>query len=213
MMSRAVTVAAAGGLFHDPEWSQQYMVAFANLYLDALQRYESGATAGLAQAWQVSFDTSRKGGALVVQDLLLGVNAHINHDLAYALCTAGLGANRAIRHHDHEAVNGILSEITDSVQSRIAAMYAPGLANVDAIGGRLDELTTGFSLRAAREAAWMHAIALTTASFDVERKLISRVIERTSALMAKSLLILNADARLLADLRRLEAAADWRDLL
>src|SRR5262245_22808057 len=84
-ITRAIEQGVASGLFHDNAWVSRYAVCFANLYRKALLSYELNDVASLPKAWRIAFDTSKNAGALAIQDLFLGVNAHINHDLALAL--------------------------------------------------------------------------------------------------------------------------------
>src|SRR5262245_48653153 len=64
--------------FHDNEWVTSYVICFANLYREALENHLAGRLDLLAPAWKISFETSAAGEALVIQDLILGVSAHIN---------------------------------------------------------------------------------------------------------------------------------------
>lgn len=204
MMSEAMRARIAQRKFEDNAWVTRYTIAFANLYREALRDYERGAITAVPKAWQLSFGESKAGRALVVQDLLLGVSAHINHDLALALHAVGIKTDRAKRRRDHEAVNQVLASITDEVQEKVAAMYARGLAAVDRWSGRFDEEVAGFGIRAARESAWSFAVALTTVRFEIERLLIRNVLERTSALVGRGILLLSANPGLAAKLRAVE---------
>ena len=60
----------------------------------------------------------------------LGVNAHVNHDLAHALFTIGIGSGdtRAMRQRDHFRVNDILHANVETALTKLGALYAPGLA-------------------------------------------------------------------------------------
>jgi hypothetical protein len=209
MMSEAVLERIGRGEFQDKGWMEECGVAFANLYRIALCDYEAGALDQVAKSWRIAFDTSKAGTALIVQDLLLGMNAHINHDLALALIEVGISP-RAARYRDHAAVNGVLKAIMDSVQDRVAAMYARGLSEFDRWSGRLDEDVAGFGLTAARESAWTFAVALSSARLALERRLIRVVLNRSAAVLARGILTFSGNARLMAKLREIEQGVDWR---
>jgi hypothetical protein len=61
--------------FEDPDWVHRYAVAFANFYRQALEDFEAGSLSKLPMSWRISFETARDGRGLVLQDVLLGVNA------------------------------------------------------------------------------------------------------------------------------------------
>jgi hypothetical protein len=88
---------------------------------------------------------------LIVQHLLLGINAHVNHDLAQATADVAraTGSLVAVR-PDFEAVNAILAETYEDV-----------LADLDGVSRWANEAATlgggrafNFSLQVARRQAW-----------------------------------------------------------
>src|SRR5687768_16768170 len=62
--------------FDDAEWVHRYAVAFASLYRQAFDAYAAGRVASVPRPWRLCFDAAASGNSLVLQDLLLGVNAH-----------------------------------------------------------------------------------------------------------------------------------------
>jgi hypothetical protein len=195
--------------FADTDWVHAYAVGFANLYREALEAYEAGQTDRVPKAWRLAFDAARRGNGLVLQDVLLGVNAHVNNDLPLALIGASVDPDRELRYRDHSAVNAVLGSVTERATRRLAALYAPGLTAMDDCAGQIDELLSAFSLEVARESAWEGAISLANARSGFERGLIGRLIETRAAAMARLLLAPSADPRLIAACRRLEAGVTW----
>jgi hypothetical protein len=164
-MTARVRAGIEGGepRFEDPDWTRAYLVAFAEEYRRALVDFERSRP--VPPAWRVAFGASLSDRTLVVQDALLGINAHIVNDLAFALDEVGIGDGdgdeRARRRADHLAINEVLAGLADVVQTTLASMYeASGLAEIDALLGRFDEEATLFGLRAAREFAWTNAALL-----------------------------------------------------
>ena len=96
-VTEAVGAAIGDGAFVDSEWVTDYLVTFADLYREALLAYETGDLVALPDPWQVAFETAERGDALVVQDVALGINAHVNYDLALALHRVGVGPDRRAR--------------------------------------------------------------------------------------------------------------------
>ncbi|WP_255197405.1 DUF5995 family protein [Halorarius litoreus] len=158
----------AGERFRDPPWVADYLTAFANRYRTALLAYEEGARDRVPGAWRMAFDASLAGETLVTQDALLGINAHVVHDLALALVEVGIDP-RLARRADHDAVNAILASLVDVEQALLADRYAPGLADLDAAGGRLDERVAFLTLAEGRDWAWRCAVTLTDGGPLAER--------------------------------------------
>lgn len=145
--------------FDDSAWVRRYLVAFAERYRRAVVGFERGRR--VAPAWRVAFGASLGGSTLVVQDALLGINAHIVHDLAFALDDVGIGVGeqRTARHADHLGVNAVLAELADVVQETLTAVYAAsGVGDIDELFGRFDERATLGGLSAARAFAWENAV-------------------------------------------------------
>jgi hypothetical protein len=202
---------AAGG-FSDCGWVGEYTVIFANLYRDALVDFERGHLEAVPQAWQIAFATCRDNRALLIQDLVLGINAHINYDLALALQAAGIDPQRDSRYRDHVAVNNILRVTTDRLQDQVCALYAPTLKLLDRAAGRVDELLANFSVIRARENAWRAAVGLAQARDADELASLRARLNHRSATLARLILSPNPFFPwLVRALRRAEQASPWWD--
>src|SRR3954464_6294367 len=75
-----IAQAADDGLFDAPDELRRTIVVFANRYFTARAQYR--AHQPTPQAWALAFGAARSSSALVLQHLLLAMNAHINVDLA-----------------------------------------------------------------------------------------------------------------------------------
>ncbi|WP_254279794.1 DUF5995 family protein [Haloarcula marina] len=159
-MTRAVAQGVDRGDFADPEWVAEYLVAFANLYRRAVYDYETGALDTLADPWRLAFEAADSGESLVVQDAMLGVNAHINYDLALALDAVGTSPDRATKRADHDRVIGVIERLVDDAQVSLADRDAEGLTALDGALGRLDERVTVFTIGECRDSAWRTAVAM-----------------------------------------------------
>jgi len=196
-------------LFEDNDWVARYAVAFADLYRVALEQYDAGRLADVPRAWRLCFDFAAGGAGLVLQDLLLAVNAHVNNDLAFALSAVSIGPDRASRHRDHTRVNQIFASVLETATERIASMYAPGLRTIDEGAGQIDELVGLFSIEVARESAWEGAVALANAQTDTERRLTAKLISSRAAVMARLIRAPSLHPAMIAGLRRLEQDVSW----
>ena len=90
-------------------------VIFALRYIDAWKAWISGKP--LTQSWQVAFDASKNGGTVILQQMLLGINAHINLNLGIA-ASETVGSQGSIVNilHDFDTINAILAPLVDEVQ-------------------------------------------------------------------------------------------------
>src|SRR5580692_9962210 len=79
----AVRAGIADGEFDDGPRMERLDVTFANRYLDAYDAYARGDKASMV--WVKTFDAARSDDVLVLQHLLLGMNAHIALDLGIAV--------------------------------------------------------------------------------------------------------------------------------
>ncbi|NJN18311.1 MAG: hypothetical protein HC822_19660 [Oscillochloris sp.] len=141
----------AAGQFDDGERMARLDVVFANRYLEAWDHYRRGNRP--TSAWQYSFEVADRQQALVLQHLLLGMNAHINLDLGIAAAAVAPGARFPGLERDFVSINRILQELLDGVQDAIGDV-SPVFGVLDRLGLWFDESICNFSMRRARGAAW-----------------------------------------------------------
>jgi hypothetical protein len=155
---RKVTVAVrqgiAEGAFEDGPRMARLDVAFANRYLAALERHEAGRHA--TRAWQISFDAASSRWPIVLQHLLLGMNAHINLDLGIAAARTCPGQDLAPLRRDFDHINAILASLTAGVRDELTRIWPP-LARLDRLAGDHDDTILDFSMQRARACAWQLA--------------------------------------------------------
>ncbi len=165
---RAVTERIRAGIvageFADGVQMERFDVLFARRYLDARERWYSGA-GEVPQSWRLAFETARDGRCLVTQHLLLGINAHINLDLGVAAAAAAPPGELEALRDDFETINDVLAELVDRMQASLASV-SPWTRYVDIAGLRFDEALVTFSLRRARADAWDFATSLSEVSAD-----------------------------------------------
>ncbi len=213
VVSAEMQARVTANAFADTAWVHRYAVAFANLYREALEAYDEGRAGEVPKAWRLCFDAARAGTGLVLQDVLLGVNAHVNNDLPLALERVSIDPDRAARRRDHDAVNAVLAAVTERATARLASLYAPGLTAMDDCAGEIDELLSLFSLQVARDSAWDAALSLANARGRMERDLTARLVGSRAAVMSRLLLAPSRNARLVAACRRLEGGTPWLTLV
>jgi Family of unknown function (DUF5995) len=155
---RSVTVQVKEGIaanrFQDGPRMARLDVIFANRYLAALHTWQNGGRP--TRSWLTAFDAAKSGGLLILQDLLLGMNAHINLDLGVAAAETAPGADLAALRHDFHEISTLLGEMLDDVQDRISRV-SPCMKVLDWIGMADDERLFGFVLGGSRDLAWKWA--------------------------------------------------------
>lgn len=213
VVSSEVRDRVARNAFLDSRWVHRYAVAFANLYREALEAYDAGRTQEVPKAWRLCFDAARSGSGLVLQDLLLGVNAHVNNDLSLALTRVSIDPDREQRRRDHDGVNAVLAAVMQRAIERLAALYAPGFTALDQGAGELDEMLGLFSLEVARDSAWEGAVSLANARSAFESALAGRLISSRAAVLARLLLAPTRNPAFTRVSSRLEQGSSWLTLV
>lgn len=187
-ITRAIQAEILAGGFHDPVWVARYLVCFGNLYRRALLAWVSSDPNSLPKSWHLAFEAARAGTGFVIQHLLLGINAHINHDLAVALDEVGIDPARTAKYEDHARVNEVLEVATAALKAEVSGKYAPILERLDWIAGRLDDDVMRFSIPKARDHAWSCAVSLGGAKSEAERAVLLRALDEQAAVIARLIL-------------------------
>lgn len=147
----------AAGRFEDGPRMEKLDVIFANRYLNAWEQFRRGGLPG--QCWQYSFETAANSQALILQHLLLSMNAHINLDLGIAAAQACPGGGHPALKRDFEEINNVLASLLEEVQREIGAV-SPLFGWMDWVAGHSDEAICNFSMTKARNAAWQASVRL-----------------------------------------------------
>ena len=160
----AVAAELRRGGFADAEWVERWDVAFAGLYLDALQAALAGSRP--TRPWDIAFGAP--AGLPPLRHVLLGMNAHINYDLPQALLAVITdeefddAALLARRQSDHEAIDRVLASRVAAEDDELTAVSGPG-TRLDRLLQPLNRLATQRFLREAREKVWANAVVLSRA--------------------------------------------------
>ncbi|MGA9276911.1 DUF5995 family protein [Ilumatobacter sp.] len=150
-VSDRVQTAIADGRFGDGERMARFARTFADWYLGP-----RGGTRQRPACWVAADDVADDARLLIVQHLLLGINAHVNHDLAQVVVElAEAGTPIGELRPDFDAINDILAETQPDVLRDLGRVT--GWTQLAASwGGR----TFNFSLDRARDQAWRSAVRL-----------------------------------------------------
>ncbi|MCL4265150.1 MAG: hypothetical protein KJ069_18180 [Anaerolineae bacterium] len=184
-MTANTLAAVADGRFQDPIWVAGLLNRFADYYFVALDAYDTGQS-GASSVWQYTLDAARQKKANVLQHLFLGVNAHINYDLALTLYDvlheewpSLTPAERDGRYRDYCLINDIIAETIDQVQDEVVKRESPLLALVDWLGGRMDEFVVVEMLTGWREEVWRKGVEMVEAADDDGRATLRQSLEQS----------------------------------
>jgi len=147
------------GFFINDEIVEQLDVIFAGHFFAAVDA--DAVAAPVDHAWRGLFESRADGRVHAVQNVLAGMNAHINHDLAVSVvqvCAARdtEPASGAV-HDDYLKINEELAAIEAEVRRELLAdleLTFPGAVDP------LLHLISSWSINAARDAAWTKAQVL-----------------------------------------------------
>jgi hypothetical protein len=174
-----VTDRVAAGIadqrFEDGPRMDVFITEFADRYLRAFHE-----RATRARCWQACWDVARSDTLLIVQHLLLGMNAHVNYDLPQTVAgIVGRDGDWARARRDFDAVNTVLATTSIDVLRDLdrVSRWTNEVASLG--GGRL----FNFSLRAARDQAWYAAQRLSD-SDDQQRREYLRELDDLVAVLA-----------------------------
>ncbi len=171
-----VTDEIAEGILHDRfedgERMERFVDTFAGHYIRARE-----AQIPVARCWQATWDVAGDPNLVIVQHLLLGINAHVNYDLAQAVVEVASheGGLEAVR-DDFDTVNDVLANTSVTVirDLDLVSRWAGEAASLG--GGRL----FNFSLRVARSQAWGAAERLYPLNEPRRREYLSELDELVS---------------------------------
>jgi Family of unknown function (DUF5995) len=140
--------------FESPEFVERLAVVFAQFYLEAYAA--AGAREWVSKAWAPLFECRSEKHIAPIQFALVGMNAHINNDLPWALMQTWdefelEPQEDSAEFRDYQRVNGILARVQGEVRATLESGF---LRWLDRVLGRLDDLFATFNVAKAREEAW-----------------------------------------------------------
>jgi hypothetical protein len=174
------------GYFADNEYLSIITVSFANMYLGAYENWKAGHPELAPIAWRDAFDYAKSGQSSILEDEFLGMNAHINYDLAVAIASLGTtGPDGTTRKVDMDRINHVLADVSDEVNYVIPLYYGPTRPTTEPNWGEGHDASAEAVLEPImlwREHAWNNAVVLesdtqaTRASHDASMQSASHTV-------------------------------------
>ncbi len=165
------------GMFEDGKRMERLDVIFANRYLEAFEQSRNSGT--VTKSWKLAFDTSLKWRPIVLQHLLLGMNAHIQLDLGIAAAKTAEGHPIMDLRNDFLKINDILISEINQVEDELGEIW-PAMRLLDRLAGKTDETLTGFALKISRNLSWDFAVKLSGLTGAEKSKAISDTDEEVA---------------------------------
>jgi hypothetical protein len=173
--TESIRAALRAGEFSDRRFWSRITFGFGRYYLDALEAWRRGERKRVPEAWRIAFRAAKHERVSTLGDLFLGINAHVNRDLAYIYHRLGVRD-----HTDHLHVNDVLGRVYPIVYPEITATLDPALP-----GQASRDPSLSLDIFAWRELAWRNAARLRAARTRVARRRVAAGIERHSVAVAR----------------------------
>jgi hypothetical protein len=174
------------GTIKDPNYLYTEDALFADFYFDTLKAWDNGEP--VAPAWRIAFQQAESGQITGAQEMLLGINAHVQNDMPFVIAALGVREpDGTSRKPDHDAENEILNRGYEPVVTAIRQRFDPsiGLTNPDLI--TLDDIGGLEAVRVWRELVWRNAERLLDARTEAERQAVANQIQTNAALWAQGI--------------------------
>ena len=201
----------AGDVFQNNARMERLDVTFANRFLNAWDEFSTGGRP--TASWRVAFEVLDNPGPLVVQHLMLGMNAHINLDLGVAAAeVAPTPEELQSLKPDFMTINEILGRLLGVVELELGQI-CPRFSSAQRLTfffPHLEEKLFGFGMGAARDLAWLLAEQIVAAG-DAGREHVIAKRDSETAVIGKSLYPLHGFANRVAQWIHASECADIRD--
>lgn len=172
------------GRFIDHQWSEAICCRMGEMYFEAEEAYRENIEE-CPKSWQICFDAALTGDTNLLQDALMGMNAHINYDLT--ICVYDVmednGDFQAIqestknmpivdrklnsllkrRYFDYLLINQIAWESIPIIQDVLTDRFSRLLGFLNSISFRFTRSVVERLILEFRDRAWTHALLLLSA--------------------------------------------------
>ena len=156
-MTMAVSIGIQKGAFEDGPRMEALDILFAQRYLTAFESFK--ASTECSSSWQHALTGCGNRSLIVLQHLLLGINAHVNLDLAIAAAKLAPGNAIHALEKDFNQINVLIAELIDDVQKCLEEVWFP-MRLLRNVINRQGHAVLNFSMGVARKTAWTNAVLL-----------------------------------------------------
>lgn len=186
VLTRVLRAQLASGEFEvrNPRYLYIEDALFANFYFRVQRAWNRGEE--VPAAWRVALEAGEDGDYFGAQDMLLGINAHVQNDMPFVLAALGLRRRDGqSRKPDHDAANEILADAYQPVVDAVRSRYDSSLDLTNPEQAPIDDVVGLEMVREWREEVWRNAERLVNAKSGAERAAVAQQIEANAALEAQ----------------------------
>ena len=152
---RRVTIRVKEGIekgeFDDGPRMERLDIQFANRYLEALEQYAQGKEC--TESWKRTFIVAQRRLPIVLQHLMLGMNAHINLGLGISAQQTVIGQPIESIQADFYRINDLLISMIRDVKQDLGKIW-PFLRILDLFVGKGGVYLATMGLKVSRGFAW-----------------------------------------------------------
>lgn len=183
--------------FVDSDWTEAICCRMAEMYFEAFEQYENDPE-NTPQSWKICFDTSIAKQNNLLQDALLGMNAHINYDLP--ICVYDImghfndlapgeipipfdrGLNNILqkRYFDFLMINQIAWESIELIQDVLCERFSNAIRILNKLSFNVSKKLVEQIIVEYRDKAWGNSIILLSTKNKVELKEVKTFVDRVA---------------------------------
>lgn len=146
--------------FDDGNKMVDFVSAFAGRYISAFDAWQNGDQDDVSLPWAVYYNFLASNRSDVTQDITIGMNAHINYDLAIAAYEQGYAVPQW--RDDYYRVNDLMAMVDDNVTHALGR-YDPQFYNTDFVSLTYFQASIDF-VTSWRSSAYATAVGYQTAA-------------------------------------------------
>ncbi|HWM91550.1 MAG TPA: DUF5995 family protein [Thermoanaerobaculia bacterium] len=172
-VTRTVRSRIGTGYFDDDQRMEVLDVTFATRYLTAFRQWQAGDPT-ISACWKVAFDAVPDPTLIILQNLLVGMNAHIDYDLGIAAAqVAGTMEGLESLHDDFDKINALLGCLVPTVFTELGDL-SPLIHLAEEIGEPDEEKLVDDLMKVARDFSWLLAneLVILRDAPDLQQKLL-----------------------------------------
>ena len=186
-----------GGSFTNQHWATDMCCRFVEIYLLQMQLWEEKSPEQ-CRTWREALELMEKGKLNVLQCMFLGMNAHINYDLAFCTLGACLANGDALlqsnhsssdtqsmrnledRYRDYLQINHVGWRSITHIQDEVLDRFHPVLGIFNRWGTKISKPLSLRVLMASRDQAWRRTVLLMHAQSEEEAEALAQLIDHSA---------------------------------
>jgi hypothetical protein len=185
-LRRDIRAGQVEGHYISPSYLYREDALFANTYFRIFRAHQRGKP--VPEAWQIAFDAAQEGNYFGAQDMLLGINAHVQNDMPFVLAAQGLHTRSGqSRKPDHDRFNQTLNRAFEPVVAAVRKRFDPSLDLTNPPQVPVDDFAGIQLVRGWREVVWRNAERLLNAETKAQYNRVASSIERYAGANARAI--------------------------